>query len=114
VAADPFVALYDGLDGLATFNKKSGEVPSKEAIDNTRRLLDAAYAEQLLPKKVLRGSGGSVYVYFSNGTQYAEVECDSEGDILMVLSDRLSSPEPWLSGVERLRSDLARIRAFLF
>lgn len=115
VAADPFLPLYERLDALANSDKKElGEAPSAEAIGNARRVLDAASAEGLLPKKVLRGSSGNIYIYFSNGAQYAEVECDSEGDILMVVSDRVGSPEPWLSGAERLRTDLTRIRAILF
>jgi len=86
---------------------------SAVALSNAMQVLDVSRQERLLPSKLLRGSSG-VFVYFSSDHRYAEIECDDDGDIGIVMSDRSGNPALWFSQSTRLRSDLARIRAFLF
>jgi hypothetical protein len=81
-------------------------------MSNAERVLDSARAEQILPSKILRGANG-VFLYFSSESRYAEIECDDDGDISIVLSDRSGNPELWLSNGGQLRADLAKIRAFI-
>ncbi len=113
VVSDPFPALHERLAELGRAEPLNSEnIPAGIALSNARRVLDAARDERVLPSKILRGSGG-VFLYFSNEARYAEIECDNDGDIGIVMSDRSGNPKLWFSESNRLRSDLARIRAFL-
>ena len=113
VVSDPFPPLYQKLTELGHADvRDSWDIPTAVALSNARQVLDATRQERMLPSKILRGSNG-VFVYFSNEPQYAEIECDNDGDIGIVMSDRSGNPTLWFSESNRLRSDLARIRAFL-
>lgn len=113
VVSDPFPGLHKQLAELGrkdTRTKDGG--PAAIALTNAAKVLDAARAERILPTKILRGIDG-VFLYFSNQERYVEVECDNDGDIGIVMSDRSGNPRLWLSETSQLRADLAKIRAFL-
>lgn len=113
VLSDPFRRLREELTRMSRAAPVLGESPiAPIAISNTARVLDAAQDQNLAPSKLLRGADG-IFVYFSDQERYAEIECDSDGDIGVVISDRSGKPEVWLTGPKQLHSDLASIRAFL-
>lgn len=108
IVSDPFVPILDALDQLV----RSETFAASIASINAMRVLSAARQEGLLPSRALPGEAG-IFLYFSSGTKYAEVECDTDGDIAIVVSDRTGLPSAWFGNSHQLRSDLARIRAFL-
>lgn len=106
--SDPFDAFVRALDVMRQCNATI--LPT--ALAHATRVLEAARSEGVLPAKVLPG-GAAVFFYFAHGAKYAEIECDNEGDIGLLTSDRNGRPAVWSSDTDRLRADLARIRAFL-
>lgn len=113
VVSDPFPALREELAQIGRIDPHHSQNDlASVALSNAAKVLDAARDEGVLPVKILRGSSG-VFLYFSNNARYAEIECDNDGDIGVVMSDRSGNPTLWFSDSNQLRSDLARIRAFL-
>jgi hypothetical protein len=111
--SDPFDSLFQRLLDFENADRIDSEsVVAPVALQKARQVLDAACQERVVPTKLLRDSNG-VFFYFSNHARYVEIECDNDGDIGFVMSDRSGNPAVWLSESSRLRSDLARVRAFL-
>lgn len=114
VARDPFPGLREELAQIGGVDPHhTRNVLADVALANAAKVLEAAQDEGVVPMKMLRGSAG-VFLYFSNNERYAEIECDNDGDIGVVMSDRSGNPTVWFSESKHLRADLARIRAFLF
>lgn len=110
LASDPYPPLYEKLDELRLAH--AAGVLAEAAIRNAEEVITAARHEGVLPTRILQGAEG-VFFYFSKDARYAEIECDNDGDIGFVLSDRSGNPTVWFSESKRLRSDLAKISAFL-
>jgi hypothetical protein len=94
---------WDGHDSVA---------PNGVAVASCRSVLKLAQNLQFPPNRLLVASE-SVFAYFANGDKYADVECENDGSIMIVLSDRIAGPKAWATSSEGLAEDLPRIRAFL-
>jgi hypothetical protein len=113
VAPDPFKVLHEMLAVLVHQASIAGAAPLGEvARSNAKAVLEASEQAGFAPSRILAGPSG-VFIYFSRGEKYAEVECDNDGDIGMVTSDRTGNPHLWISNHARLSDDLAGIRAFI-
>lgn len=111
-----FERLTRQLDGFAAlepdWDSNDSIPPNAVAIENCRRVLTAAETLGFPPTRLFAASG-SVFAYFSNGQKYGDVECDNDGSVLIVISDRTAAPKAWASTTANLKTDLLEIRAFL-
>jgi hypothetical protein len=94
---------WDGLESTP---------PNDTAIENCQRVLETAARLELVPARLFVASE-SIFVHFTRGVRYADIECDNDGLIIIVLSDRTAEPMAWASSGVDLADDFSRIRAFL-
>jgi hypothetical protein len=113
---DAFDGLYEESDSFANlvpgWNGFESDPPNSVAIANARLVLDAAKEQGLVPDRLVAGAE-SVFVYFSNARLYASIECENDGTMSAVVSDRTGNPSVWMVDPNGLTQDLAKIRAYL-
>jgi hypothetical protein len=102
------------LEPVAAALSQIREQVGISAADAAERLLDALRAfEALTPKRVV-GSGEDVLFYFSAPPRRAEIVCENDGAVVVVLSGSNARPEVWSDTTPtRLPEALARVRAHL-
>ncbi len=94
---------------------KPGRDANPVATDAAARVLNSLAGNSMRPERVVVARSGNVAITFVNNRRYATLECDSDGDVVLALTDRSGPGEATAVVVtDSAASDLSRqIRSFL-
>jgi hypothetical protein len=112
-------AMISALDELSQLNdgwdSYDAPKPNLAARESARHVLEILNGHNRLPTAVVPSAEGGVGFAFSGkANRYADIECLNSGEMLAVISDRVSEPEVWTIGIESTLADtIERISTFL-
>ena len=91
------------------------EEPEVSRFQSVAKICQEARAVDLPPTNVVESSSGSVGVLFGEGRRHAILECDADGDIVAMMTDRTTGDvaESWIVDPQDIQASLIRCRHFL-
>ncbi len=85
------------------------EPPSELALHTTNLILDKLQAAGLSPHSVIPTVEGGVGIVFINGTEYADIECFNDGEILAGIPNN-GKDFVWEVAIPKLHETIQKIR----
>ena len=101
----------------ADWDGQGAQAPNRAALQAGRRILQALQKTNLVPERVLPSVEGGVGFVFVSGSDYADIECTNEGEVLWTCSPLHDKSEIWETPPQasemKLMESIGRIHDFL-